>query len=466
MISSVGPELRQGRGSEKLAKPTFKRADPDKSRLLAFNLITQVNREGAYANIRLPQLLSESKLDERDRGFATELSYGTLRMQGKHDWAIRAKIDRPFETLDGAVVDLLRMGIHQIFEMRVPDHAAVDATVEVARSVAGEGKASYVNAILRTILREPPDYEALEDLSTVHSHPEWIVSAFRDQLKDEGRLVSLLTAHNTPVAPHIVCWPGKSTTDEILEEGGELIPEGRYVVRATKMPGSYTAIHERRAGVQDLGSQLISEIFFNTAGDSDYLNWLDMCAGPGGKAAMLFNLLHVNRPKDNFTANEPTEHRAQLVSHVVPASHVISHPGEELPQLSARYDRIIIDAPCSGLGALRRRPEARWRKTQADLKNLVALQRTLLDSGVELLNPDGILAYVTCSPHRSETTAQVADFLYRHKDFELISAAPYIPDSAASMGLPKEDGTIQMWSDIHGTDSMFIALLRRKSASR
>ena len=445
-----------------MAKSDFKRARPDEARLLAFNLVSQVNREGAYANIRLPQLLSDSKLDERDRGFATELSYGTLRMQGKHDFAIRTKIDRPFETLDPAIVDLLRMGLHQILEMRVPDHAAVDATVEVARLVAGEGKASYVNAILRSILRDPPDYESDPDLPTKYSHPEWIVSAFRDQLKDESRLISLLESHNTPVAPHIVCWPGKSTREELINEGAELMAEGTFSVRAEKMPGSYVAIHERRAGVQDLGSQLISEIFFNTAGGADYLHWLDMCAGPGGKAAMLFNLLQENRPKDNFTANEPTEHRATLVSHVIPPSQVITHKGEDLPDLPTRYDRIMIDAPCSGLGALRRRPESRWRKTQSDLKNLISLQRDLLDSGVKLLNPGGVIAYVTCSPHRSETIAQVADFLYRHKDFELLSLTPFIPTSAKSMNFLQENGTIQMWSDIHGTDSMFMAAFTRK----
>lgn len=126
-----------------------------------------------------------------------------------------------------------------------------------------------------------------------------------------------------------------------------------------------------------------------------------------------------------------------------------------------RYDRIMIDAPCSGLGALRRRPESRWNKSLNDLKSLVSLQRNLLDAGVKLLNPDGLIAYVTCSPHRSETTAQVADFLYRHKDFQLLSLESYIPESAREMDILQSDGSIQMWSDIHGTDSMFMALFSR-----
>ncbi len=445
-------------------KRTFKKAKPDQSRFVAYQLISQVNREGAYANIRLPSLLSDSTMDERDRSFTTELAYGTLRMQGKHDFAIRSKIDRPFETLDGAIVDLLRLGLHQIYEMRVPDHAAVDATVELARAVAGEGRASYVNAILRSILRDPPDYTTLTDLSVIHSHPDWIVKALAEQVKSSDRLEALLVAHNTPVAPHLVAWPGKSTRDELLDEGGELMPANDFAVRAGKMPGSYAAVHERRAGVQDLGSQLISEIFFNTHQDRQYLNWLDMCAGPGGKAAMLYNLLHENRIKDNFTANEPAPHRAELVSHVVPAANVISFRGEDLPTQEIMYDRIIIDAPCSGLGALRRRPEARWRKEPSDLKALVSIQRNLLDAAVKLLSPDGYIAFVTCSPHRSETGAQVADFLYRHRDFTLNSLAPFVPDSARSMNFLQPDGTIQMWSDLHGTDSMFMALFSRVTA--
>lgn len=444
-----------------MAKSTFKKPRPEESRLIAYNLIHQVNREGAFANIRLPELLRSSNCDERDRAFATELAYGTLRMQGKHDYAIKSKIDRSFDSLDPEVIDLLRLGIHQIFEMRVPDHAAVDATVELARYVAGEGKSSYINAILRSLLREPPKFDEIPDLSIRFSHPDWIISALRDVLKDESRLENLLIAHNTPTAPHLVAWPGKSDREELLLEGGEKISENAYAVRATKMPASYSAVHERRAGVQDLGSQLISEIFYNTSGENEYLNWLDMCAGPGGKAAMVNNLLSAFRPKDHFTANEPTEHRAELVSHVVPSKQVISFNGQDLPNLGKRYDRIMIDAPCSGLGALRRRPESRWNKNLSDLKGLVTLQRELLDAGSELLSPHGIIAYVTCSPHRSETTAQVADFLYRHKDFALLSIEPFIPVTAQGMAFLQEDGTVQMWSDIHGTDSMFMALFTR-----
>lgn len=439
-------------------------ANPDEGRMIAFQLVQQVNRDGAYANIRLPEILAKSRCDERDRAFATELAYGTLRMQGKLDFAIKTKIDRPFESLDTKIIDLLRLGLHQIYEMRVPDHAAVSATVELAKFVAGESKASYVNAILRSVLRDPPNFEVMDDLSTKYSHPDWIVRSLSEKLGDSSRLESLLQAHNKPVAPHLVAWPGKSTVEELIEEGAEPISYSRFGAKATKMPGSYTAVHERRAGVQDFGSQLISELFFNTAGESEYLSWLDMCAGPGGKSALLHALLKENRPKDHFTANEPTPHRAELVKHVVPPEKVISFLGQDLPKLGTTYDRILVDAPCSGLGALRRRPESRWRKTPQDLNGLITLQRELLDSAVKILRSGGLIAYVTCSPHRSETNAQVLDFLNRHISFTLEKANTYIPTAAESLDVLESDGSLQMWSDLHGTDSMYLALLRDTKA--
>jgi len=440
---------------------------PEAARLLVFHLLTQVNRQGAYANLRLPELLAESKMEERDRAFATELGYGTLRMQGRHDELIRRHIDRPFEELDPGIVDLLRMGIHQLMEMRVPDHAAVGETVEVARATIGESRASFVNAILR---KASTDVSFLEDLalisdpkrklSTLYSHPEWEVAAFYDQLGDWEAVENLLQANNQPVKPHLIAWAGRSTQEELITEGGEFLSGTKHGVLSAKMPGAYTAIRERRAGVQDRGSQLVAQIFLNTATDvTDSLSWLDMCAGPGGKASALFTDLVVNRPSDSFMANEPSEHRARLVTHVIPEANVMVHSGQELPDLGITYDRIMIDAPCTGLGALRRRPEARWRRTPQDLKELVKIQRELLQAGIKLLKPNGLLAYVTCSPHLLETKAQVLEVLHRHPELELINLKKYLPEGVSEHVL-NSDGTLQLWTHRDDSDSMFMALFR------
>ena len=444
----------------------FKRANPSPARLIAFDLVTQVNRGGAFANLRLPELLAESNLEQRDRAFATELSYGTLRMQGKHDYAITKKIDRPFAELDEKVVDILRLGVHQIFEMRVPVHAAVGETVELARAVAGESKASYVNALLRAIAADPDIYteleidesvENLEKLAILYSHPKWIISAYFDQLKDWDAVVELLKKNNIPAAPQIVAWPGKSTVAEILETGGSKLPIGTYSVLSDHLPNEYPAIKDKRAGIQDMGSQLVAEIFFGTS-DSTSHSWLDLCAGPGGKAALLNNLLTENFPNAKFLANEPSEHRAELVARVVPKSKIISFDGRNSSEFGGTFDRILIDAPCSGLGALRRRPEARWRRSINDLKELLPLQRDLIDSAYEMLNVGGVIGFATCSPLLAETKGQVLDAMYRHKDLELLNVADFSP--AGEVGV-NPDGTLQLWTHLQECDSMFLALLKR-----
>jgi len=446
----------------------YSKPKPGGARLLAYDLVSQVNRNGAYANLRLPELLADSDLDLRDRSFATELSYGTLRLQGKHDFAISKKADRSINELDEKIVDLLRIGIHQIFEMRVPIHAAVGETVEVARAVAGESKASYVNALLRSISADLDMYEvlkndqnisAIEKLSILYSHPTWIINAYFDQLKDWDAVEDLLRTNNIPVAPHVVAWPGKSSVSEILEVGGEKLPLGTFSVLSNTLPNDYPAIKDKRAGIQDMGSQLVAEIFYATKSEQP-LKWLDLCAGPGGKAALLHNLLQTNDPKDFFLANEPTTHRADLVARVIPREKIVSFDGRDWQKFGEKFDRILIDAPCSGLGALRRRPEARWRRSLNDLKELLPLQRDLIDSAYEMLNPGGIIGFATCSPLLAETKSQVLDAKYRHKDLEILDISNFSP--AGSTGV-NSDGSLQLWTHLDGSDSMFMALLQKPS---
>ena len=446
----------------------FSKPKPGAARLLAYDLISQVNRGGAYANLRLPELLDKSELELRDRAFVTELAYGTLRMQGKHDYAISKKADRSFSELDEKIVDLLRLGIHQIFEMRVPIHAAVGETVEVARAVAGESKASYVNAILRSISSDLEIYErlesdttvsAIEKLAILYSHPTWIISAYYDQLKDWQEVIALLKINNIPASPHIIAWPGKSTVNEILETGGTKLSLGTYSVLSDHLPNEYPAIKDKRAGIQDMGSQLISEIFYATR-DESAVQWLDLCAGPGGKAALLNNLLSQGSNTYEFLANEPSEHRAELVARVVPKSMIVSFDGRDSASFGKKFDRILIDAPCSGLGALRRRPEARWRRTLNDLKELLPLQRELIDSAYEMLNPGGIIAFATCSPLLAETKGQVLDAQYRHKDLRILDISQYSPANKTGVNA---DGTLQLWTHLDGSDSMFMALLQKSS---
>ena len=387
-------------------------------------------------------------------------------MQGKYDALISKFSSRDISKIEPELVDILRLALHEIVGMRTPEHASVSQAVDLARSIVGESTGAFVNAILRNVLRDEsePKYESeLQRLSIEYSHPEWIVQSFYDLVKDWNRVESILMSNNVAATPHLVAWPKESTQEELLLEGGEILQNSRFGVLSSKPPHSYPAVRERRAGVQDRGSQLIGDIFLETAKASNSekpMNWLDMCAGPGGKAAYVYHSLSAFRPQDTFTANEISEHRAALVAQVIPSDRVITGPGQELPSLNRKFDRIMVDAPCTGLGALRRRPEARWRRSIADLKELVVIQRELLDVATEVLERDGLLAYVTCSPHIAETKLQVADFLYRHKDFEVVDISEFTPTYFKhAVGADK---TLQLWTDLDDADAMFMAIFRRK----
>ena len=433
--------------------------------MLVFDLLTEVNRNGGYSNLLLPQALSASNFEVRDKGFVTELLYGTLRMQGRHDYILQQVSDRPLVEVDDGIVDICRMGVHQLFEMRVATHAAVSATVELARKVIGESKASFVNAILRKVSSqtleqwlEPTSLvtDPIERLSIQYSHPEWIVSAYFDLLKDLKRVEQELAANNVPAMPTLVAWPGDSTQSELVELGAVATEYSPYGARFDGAPGSLEIIRHRKAGVQDEGSQLVAHIFSLATKESKTI--LDLCAGPGGKAALLAHLANVNGQE--FTANEISETRAKLVKNVIGKFLVQVGDARDIAALGESYDAILADVPCTGLGALRRRPEVRWRRTVQDLRGFLVLQRELSDAAISVLNPGGVFGYATCSPHFSETSGEVLRILKDHPELEQIEIAQYLPPNLEGA---VRDKSLSLWTSRHGTDAMFLALFRKKS---
>ena len=446
---------------------TFKAPKPDAVRLLAFDLITEVNRNEGYSNLLLPAALSASSLEDRDRNLVTELVYGTLRMQGKHDWILAQISDRPWGEVDAGIVDVARMGVHQIHELRIPDHAAVSATVEVARKRLGESKASFVNALLRSVTRKSLDewfspldqmQDTVERFSIQYSHPQWIISAYFDLLKDWQSVEAELATNNIPALPTLVSWPGYSTRDQLVELGAEPTVYSKLGARMKGNPGNLDLIKHRLAGVQDEGSQLVATVFAAAAhGDS----WLDLCAGPGGKAALLSSI--AKERGINFVANEFSEPRAQLVRNVVHGATVWCGDGRDVATHGESFDAVIVDAPCTGLGALRRRPEVRWRRSLADLRELTSLQRELLSSAVSVIKPGGLLGYATCSPHLAETTVQVLDILKKHPELEQVDIAQFLPENLKDA---TRAHSMSLWTHKHGTDAMFLALLRKKQGSQ
>lgn len=423
------------------------------ARLLAFEALIEVEEHGAFSNLLLPKLLSNSDLSKVDKAFTAELVYGSLRLKARHDLFISHASSRPVSEIDRKVMIVLRIGVHQLKEMRVPSHAAINETVNLAKHVAGKSTSGFINAILRKI-----DGVSVKDLdlpretdlrfAAEYSHPDWIVRSYFDSLKHEDEVRKLLEANNVPARPTLIAWPGRSTQNELVEAGARPIEGSSVGASYEGDPGELAAIRERRAGVQDLGSQIVVEKFLATF--EPHLRWLDLCAGPGGKAAYLSSFLKVH--SGELVANELSRERAKLVEQVVEDSRVVNHDGRRLPREIGTFDRILLDAPCTGIGALRRRPEVRWRRTVEDLKNLTLLQSELLDSAATVLEGGGVIAYVTCSSHQAETKFQIRSFLKRNVKFKRIHVAD---------GRSDNDGDLQLWPHRDGCDAMFLSLLQK-----
>lgn len=441
----------------------FTKPRPDAPRLLAYDIICEVNRRNGYSNLLLPQALSSSTMDERDRAFTTELVYGTLRMQGLYDHIFAQISDRTWNQVDGDIVDLARMGAHQIFAMRTPLHAAVSATVDVARKQLGESKGSFINALMRKASAKELDQwlepvrtmsDSVSRLAIEYSHPEWIVSAYLDLLKDIDLVEAELRSNNTPAKPTLVSWPGASTQEELVALGAIATQFSPYGARFDGAPGSLELIRHRKAGVQDEGSQLVADIFAKIT--SSAASTLDLCAGPGGKAALLSHICEVSGR--DFVANEISEPRAKLVKNVIGKFGVITGDGREISSHGRTFDAILADVPCTGLGALRRRPEVRWRRTVKDLSPLLQLQMELSDAAISVLNPGGFFGYATCSPHFAETSGQVRQILKKYAELSLVDISSALP-AGLTDGL--REGSLSLWGHRHNTDSMFLAIFQK-----
>ncbi|GAA3116761.1 RsmB/NOP family class I SAM-dependent RNA methyltransferase [Streptosporangium carneum] len=518
-----GGRDRHGSGGGRGRGPRPPRPVRDEARNVAYDLLRAVDERDAYANLLMPALLRERRLSGRDAGLATELAYGTLRGLGTYDEVIAACSDRAPEDLDPPLLDAIRLGVHQLLKTRVPPHAAVGTTVDLVRLRVGTGASKYANAVLRKvstrsleqwipIVAPDPVEDPVGHLAVAHSHPRWIVTALRDAVGgDFDETAALLAADNERPRVTLVARPGRASVEELLASGaqrGDHSPYAAYLREGD--PGSILAVAEARAAVQDEASQLVALALTRVPVAGGDTRWLDLCAGPGGKAGLLdaiavhgdqAGLADVaalrarggqaalsgapeersgapglpeaagaspegrarSRPSAfpggaHLLAVELQYHRARLVRQATREAAVVTADGTLPAWRPGVFDRVMVDAPCTGLGALRRRPEARWRRDPRSLPDLGRLQRDLLSSALEAARPGGVVAYVTCSPHLAETVTVVDDVLRRRDDVEVLDARDYLPEVEGLGAGPH----VQFWPHRHGTDAMFLALLRRR----
>ncbi|MFI5045994.1 MAG: 16S rRNA (cytosine(967)-C(5))-methyltransferase RsmB [Acidimicrobiia bacterium] len=424
-------------------------------RLLALDALVRIE-DGAYAQVLLPEMLRSSQLDTRDRAFVTDLVYGTVRAQRRLDDLLGRASKRPLRRLDRPVRAALRLGAYQLLQ-GVPAHAAVGETVDALaqRSPRARG---FANGVLRGVTRLGPPWPVPADAAVALSYPDWLVERLTADLGAEDA-AGALAAMNEPAAVTLRVNPRAVTADALEAElrslaidveRGRLVPDA-LIVRGIGDPARLAAVAEGRATPQDQGSQAVAAMLDPQRGD----RIADLAAAPGGKAGALAELLDddglvvacdVDAGRLRLVAGAAA--RLSLAS-VAPVVADAAQP----PLRAATFDRVLLDAPCSGLGVLRRRPDARWRVTPETVDEVAALQRVLLVAAAGLVRPGGVLVYSVCTLTGTETLAIDEWAVAALPDFAAAPppAAPWIALGRGARLLPQAAGT----------DGMYVLLLRR-----
>ena len=442
-------------------------------RQLASDILAKVDTRKAYADILLDQALKATTLNERDRALLTELTYGTLRWRGNIDGQLSRYLRQPLAKTDPLIRNLLRVSVYQLrFLNKIPDYAAVDEAVELARNHSGGKSAGFVNAVLRNFLRGKdrviglaPKAESVAGLAVTYSHPEWLVKRWIDEFGAEAAK-TLMRANNERATLVLRVNYLKCTREKLLDrfleagikaEATQWSPQGISVLSGPavdKLPGFAEGYFQ----IQGEASQLVTYLVSPLSGE----RILDACAAPGGKSTHVGEFM-----KDegelvaiDISARGIAKIRENAARLGLKSLRVLSADAsaELADKFRKPYDRVLVDAPCSGLGTLRGHPEIKWHRDENDIRRLSRLQSKILSRVAGYLKPGGALVYATCTLSREENEEIVESFLAHHKEFELEDAARYLPGQATHMvrekyfvALPHRDNT----------DGFFAARMRK-----
>lgn len=445
---------------------------PAKAREVALEVYHRSLRAGSFANILLPRVLAKSDLERRDKAFVTELVYGALRRKGAVDFALEFFSTRPLSDVPPLALDAIGLGAYQILYMGVPDRAAVHESVELVKRRFHRGVAAFANALLRRLSTEKekipwPRFEddPIRHLSVVESHPEWLVRMWVDELGLD-RAAAICRANNEVPRLTVRANLLKTTASGLksaLEKRGWRVERGKYVPEALVLHdgGELSKELEFKSGlfyVQDESSMLAVRALGALPG----MTVIDLCSGPGGKTTYLGELM---KNDGLIISVDASPKRLKLVEGacrrmgVSIAAFVAADATRLSDFMKEPVDAILLDAPCSGLGVLAARPDARWRKSPQQIEELASLQARMLESAAAFVKPGGRLAYSVCTISKREGADQARRFLAAHPEFAAEELAEALPDALRS---DVEEGSIQLLPGKHSTDGMFISRFVKK----
>ena len=444
------------------------------ARETAIIILNKVLREKAYSNIALKQALEQSNLSRVDKALVTEIVNGTLKNLIKLDYIAGHFIKMNKNKLNKHVEDILRTGIYQIMYLdRIPDSAVCNEGSNLARKYSNEGAVKFVNGVLRNVSRSKeniqfPDKikQPLLYLSVVYSHPEWIVEKWLGEFGFEFT-EQLLNANNQ--VPNFTIRVNRLKTDKenltkILEQEGIEYSEGIYNKEALYIKGTSSiegklSFQQGLYQIQDESSMLTGHALNPKPGDLI----IDICSAPGGKATHTAELMN---NKGRIIARDVHQHKLELIQQScrrlgISIVETELFDAKELDRkLIGKADKVLLDAPCSGLGVLRRKPDLKWKKTPDNFDELAKLQQQILNKAAEYVKPQGVLLYSTCTINKSENLKIVEAFLKNREDFYMEDLSKLLPENLESD--TKTKGYVEIFPNIHGIDGFFIARLRRK----
>ena len=436
-------------------------------RFQALLILNSIFSEGAYANLTLNKVLKDSPLEPRDKALVTELVYGTVKATGTLDWLIDRSINRPLRKVTPIILNILRMSVYQVFYLtRIPDSAACNEGVELAKRFGDEGMVKFVNGVLRGMIRNKaqlkfPTIERNEPLhiALTYLHPEWLVQRWRYRFGTEDTIklceydnktpsltlrVNTLKISREELAKKLTA-AGMEVHDSLWSKDGLVLDKLTSLSELMKKFGQYIYI-------QDESSMLVADILNPQPEETVF----DLCSAPGGKTTHLAQKMG---NKGKILATDIYEHKLDLIQENARRLGIkiikteLQDASEPRKEWQGQADRVLVDAPCSGLGVLGRRAEARWTKKEKDLSKFPFLQKKILAVGATYVKVGGRLVYSTCTLERDENTRVAADFLKNNPNFKAVEFAhPVTGEKITELQLLPQKDKI---------DGFYIALFER-----